>query len=90
MSDARWIEVEDDLVNAVDHFRKSTELFKRGGFDADGIEGYAARMALLHPMQPARASLENGLNRILAILGEERPPGDSWHEDLIRRISIVR
>lgn len=87
MSDARWIETDDDFVNAVDHFSKATELFARGGFDAPGLDGYAARMAFLHSMQSAHTSLESGLNRILAILGEERPVGDSWHEDLIRRIS---
>lgn len=87
MSDARWIEVEDDIVIAADHFAKATELFRLGGFDSPGIHGYGARMAFLHSMHAAHTSLENGLKRTLSILGEECPAGDSWHEDLIRRIS---
>ena len=87
MSDARWLEVEDDLASAADHFRKSAELFRRGGFDADDNSGYAARMAFLHSMFSAHTSLESGLNRTLAILGEDRPSGERWHEDLIRRVA---
>lgn len=87
VSDARWLEVEDDLASAADHFGKAVELFGRGGFDADDISGYAARMAFLHSMFSAHTSLESGLNRTLAILGEDRPSGERWHEDLIRRVS---
>ncbi|KQT52684.1 hypothetical protein ASG43_19730 [Aureimonas sp. Leaf454] len=85
MTDARWIEVEDDVDSAALHFRNATRLADEGGFDADDLSGYRARMALLHAMQSAHTSLEGGLKRILEILGEEAPVGSQSHLDLIRR-----
>ena len=88
MSDARWIEIETDLENALGHFEKSLALFEMGGFDKAGLQGYQAEMALMHALQSAHTSLENGLLRILELLGEERPIGRNWHADLIRRIAM--
>ena len=85
--DDRWLEVEDDFVNAAGHFKNAVALFRRGGFDGPGIEGYAAGMAFVHAMQAGHTSLENGLKRILTILNEDHPAGESWHSDLIRRAS---
>jgi hypothetical protein len=45
-------------------------------------------MAFLHAMQSGRTSLESALLRILEMLGEERPAGESWHADLIRRAAL--
>lgn len=87
MRDDRWLEVEDDFVNAAGHFKNAVALFRRGGFDGPGIEGYAAGMAFMHAMQAGHTSLENGLKRILTILNEDHPAGESWHSDLIRRAS---
>jgi len=87
MSDARWIEVEDDFQAASEHFHKANQLFEAGGFNDTGIEGYKAQMAFMHAMQSGHTSLEAGLVRIMKILGEELPDGGDWHADLIRRVS---
>lgn len=87
MTDARWIEVEDDLDSACGHFGKAAHLFDEGGFDAGGIAGYRATMALLHAMQSAHNSLEGALKRVLEILGEEVPVGENSHSDLVKRVS---
>ena len=89
MSDARWFEVDSDIDAAVRHFRQSVELFRKGGFDAPGLAGYQAEMALMHALQSAHTSLEGGLLRILEMLGEERPVGENWHADLITRVAAV-
>ena len=39
MSDARWIEIETDLSNALGHFEKSIALFELGGFNQEGLRG---------------------------------------------------
>ena len=85
MSDARWFEVDADILSAIRHFQNSIELFEAGGFDEAGLAGYRAEMALMHALQSAHASLEAGLLRVLAMLAEERPVGDNWHADLIKR-----
>ena len=87
MSDARWIEVEDDFHRAARHFEQAVALYRTGGFDAPGLEGYRSSMAFMHAMQAAHTSLENGLLRILEMLSEEKPVGANWHSDLIRRVS---
>jgi hypothetical protein len=87
MTDARWIEVEDNLESACNHFANAAQLYDEGGFDADDLTGYRARMALLHAMQSGHNSLEGALKRILEILGEEAPTGDQSHADLVKRVS---
>jgi hypothetical protein len=87
MSDARWFDVEDDLKSAVGHFSRSVEIFERGGFAGGELPAYVARMALLQAMQSGYTSLEGALERILEILGEEKPTGANYHADLLRRIS---
>jgi len=89
MSDARWFEVKSDIEAAIRHFGRSVELYRRGGFDAPGLDGYQAGMALMHSLQSAHTSLEGGLIRILAILDEERPVGENWHADLIKRVAAA-
>ena len=63
MSDARWFEVEADIDAAIRHFRQSVELYRKGGFDAPGLDGYQAEMALMHALQSAHTSLEGGFWR---------------------------
>jgi hypothetical protein len=89
MSDARWFEVNSDIAAAVRHFGQSVELYRKGGFDAPGLDGYQAEMALMHALQSAHTSLEGGLLRILEMLGEERPTGENWHADLITRAAAA-
>jgi hypothetical protein len=38
-------------------------------------------------MQAGHTSLESALLRILDMRGEQRPAGEAWHADLIRRVS---
>lgn len=86
MSDSRWIDIEDDAASAAEHFRLAVALDEAGGFDVAGLEGYRARMAFMHSVQSAHTSLEATLLRILDLLNEERPSGDRWHQNLIRRV----
>lgn len=87
MSDGRWFETDADIETAVRHFRQSVALYREGGFDAPGLAGYRATMALMHALQAAHTSLESALVRILDMLGEERPIGENWHADLIKRVA---
>jgi hypothetical protein len=85
VSDGRWFDVDADIRAAVEHFRRPVELDRAGGFDAPGLEGYRAEMALMHSLQSGHTSLEGALVRILKMIGEELPVGETWHADLIRR-----
>jgi hypothetical protein len=49
VSDARWADVESDVVAVTLHFGNAIELYARGGFDIENqLERYARRYALLH------------------------------------------
>ncbi|GJD57709.1 hypothetical protein [Methylobacterium dankookense] len=87
MSDARWIEILDDVNWAVEHFSRAVEIDRAGGFEGEHLDAYKARMALMQAMQAGHTSLEAALERILEMLGEEKPTGASYHADLIRRVS---
>ena len=87
MSDARWADVFREAGTAVVHFARAVQLYNAGGFEGDTIDFHRAQMALMHSLQSAHTSLEGTLERILAILGEEPPHGERWHDDLIRRVS---
>jgi hypothetical protein len=87
MTDARWIEVDDDIAAACLHFGNAARLYDEGGLGAPDLSGYRARMALLYAMQSGHTSLEAALKRILDILGEEPPAGDQSHSQLVRRAS---
>jgi hypothetical protein len=43
-------------------------------------------MAFMHAMQAGHTSVEGALLRILDLIGEERPTGEHWHQDLITRV----
>jgi hypothetical protein len=87
LSDARWIDIADDIRWAVHHFAMAVRLFEIGGMDGEEIEAYRNRMAFMQAMQSAYTSLEGGLERILDILGEAKPTGPDYHAALVRRIS---
>jgi ribonuclease HepT-like protein len=89
VTDGRWFEVDSDIEAAVHHFRQAAVLYHEGGFDAPGLAGYRATMAIMHALQSAHTSLESALLRILEMLGEERPAGENWHADLIKRVAAV-
>lgn len=87
MTPKLWEDVEGDIAAAVHHYKMATALHARGGFDDPGLSGYLANMALMHAMQSAHMSLESALLKILNIIEEERPDGDTWETDLIKRAS---
>ena len=85
MSDERWAEVDQDIASAVRHFSAAVRLKAEEPVSDDTWEGYKARMSLMHAMQAGHTSLESALLRIFDMRGEQRPSGESWHADLIRR-----
>jgi hypothetical protein len=87
MSDARWLDIEADLQPAISHFARSVQIFDRGGFSGDGLEAYIARAALMQAMQSAYTSLEGAFERILKLLGEERPSDPNYDAVLLRRLA---
>jgi hypothetical protein len=87
VSDGRWFDIDADVRAATDHFSRATELYRQGGFNVSGLEGYKAQMALMHSLQSGHTSPGGALLRLLEMLGEERPIGDNWHADLIRRVA---
>jgi hypothetical protein len=44
-------------------------------------------MALMQSMQAGYTSLESAFERILEMIGEEKPAGANYHADLLRRVS---
>ena len=90
VADARWLDVDSAAREAVEHFRNAVAIHGEGGFDAPGLAGYKSAMAFMHAMQSGHTSMESALCRILDILGEERPTGTAWHDDLIRRVRSER
>jgi len=87
MSDARWSDVEGDFLQAARHFRNAVALHAEGGFGEAGLAGYRAGMALMHALQSGHTSAEAGMERVLALLGEERPLGADWHRTIVDRLS---
>jgi hypothetical protein len=90
VSDGRWFEVDSDIEAAIHHFKQSVALYREGSFETSGLSGYRAGMALMHALQSAHTSLESASVRILEMIGEERPIGDNWHADLIKRVAAER
>ena len=89
MSDERWIEIERDVASAVTHFARAGQIAADPTFAAGDLAGYTAQMAFMHAMQSGHTSLENALTRILRLLGEALPTGESWHADLIQRVGVA-
>lgn len=87
MTDARWLDVADDIDSAAHHFKMAVRIFELGDLNGDDLEAYRNRMAFLQAMQSGYTSLEGGLERVLDILGEEKPAGSDFHAALVRRVS---
>lgn len=86
--DPRWDDIEALLINAERHFANAVALHEQGGFDAGGLAGYQAEMALMHALQSGHTSAESAMLRVLELLEEPIVEhGASWHETLIRRLS---
>lgn len=90
MRDARWIEVDASVASATKHFARAVELYEAGEFEGDDLPAYRNRMALLHAMESGYSSLEAALERVLAIIDEERPADSrSYHVDLVKRVRMA-
>jgi hypothetical protein len=87
MSDDRWIDIFADIESAASHFRNSVTLFRMGGFNGESIEVYRNQMAFMHAMSSGYTSLEAGLERIMELVGEDKPTGSDYHAAILRRIS---
>ena len=87
MSDAQWIDVEEDIDAAVVHLKNALALSEIGQFGGGDLESYRDEMALMHAMQLAHTSAESTLKRILCMLDEELPLSDDWPQQLINRLA---
>ena len=87
MSAAAWRDIEADLESMATHFRSAVAIHERNAYDAPGLDGYMASMAMLHAMQSGYTSAEAAMVRLLDLLEEDRPVGPDWHQVLIRRLS---
>ncbi len=85
MSDARWLDVADDVAEAALHFRNAVALHGSGRYGAGDLDSYRDGMALMHALQAGHTSAEQALTRILRILAEDLPTGEDWHRKLIER-----
>jgi len=86
VSDARWLEVEKAVASAVANFDQAVDFAHHEAFRRGDLIGSALRMGFMHAVQAGHTSLENALLRILSLLEEEPPSGESWHADLISRV----
>jgi len=87
MSDSRWSDVEADIEQALKHFAMAIEIFRIGGFDDPGIEGYKSVSAFKQGMDAGYTAVERAIEGILSILGEELPTGRDFHRALLDRVS---
>jgi hypothetical protein len=87
VTSARWLDVRDELTTGIAHLDNACRMFDEFLLVGDDLRAYANRMALMHAMQAGYTSIEAGLDRILHLLGEERPQGADWHKALLRRVA---
>jgi hypothetical protein len=85
VTDARWLDIQEAAATAKSHLGQAVDLYRAGGFSGNTLDAYRARMAFMHAVQSGHTSLEGVLLRILDVLGEARPTGEHWHQDLIKR-----
>lgn len=92
MPNISWSEVFSDIEDAVGYFNFVGEYFESIEInDPEASELIKRRdeMVVMHAIQIGYTSLENAFKRILNVLGEPLPVGDSYHSDLIKRVSKV-
>ncbi|MDQ3558041.1 MAG: hypothetical protein M3453_02425 [Pseudomonadota bacterium] len=85
MKDARWQDVLLAVRATARHFAAASSIIKRDDFDDREESGYVNLMAFFHAMQSGHTALEEALLRVLQIIGEDEPTGQSWHAELISR-----
>jgi hypothetical protein len=77
VSDARWIKIEKAVASSVENFAKGVEFTRHPGFQSDDLIDSAPRMGFMHAIQAGHTSLENALLRMLDLMDEARPSGDT-------------
>ncbi len=73
VSDARWLDVDDDLASAARHFAIAVQLHSKNGFDGYDIDAYRESMALQHALQSGHTAAEAALLRILQMRSACQP-----------------
>ena len=87
MKSAAWIEVENDIKDALLHFSMAPEIYAKREAKMDYMQEYLFNMGLMHSIMSGHASFQNAMKRILKMFNEDMPVGSSWHADLINRVS---
>ncbi|MXX91135.1 MAG: hypothetical protein F4213_16615 [Boseongicola sp. SB0677_bin_26] len=87
MSDSRWLDADRNVRSAIQHFSMALKIWGNRHADKDQYDQYVQDAALMHAMQSGHTSFENAMLNILGILDETPPSGESWHQELIRRVS---
>ena len=85
MSETDWIEIDRAAASAVSNFQRGIQFARHAGFRTGDLIGEALRLGFMHAIQAGHTSLENALVRILDLIDETRPRGETWHADLIGR-----
>lgn len=88
MTDARWLDIEDDLASSTKHFRNAIAIYQEGLAADDSLPAYKGRMAFMQAMQAGYTSMETAFERLLEVLGETKPTGSrDYHAQLVRRVA---
>jgi hypothetical protein len=87
VSDARWIEVELALADAVGRFSDALAISQQAR-PSEALQQTILDNALMHTLQNGHHSAEAALLKTLDILGETAPTGPSSHHDLINRAAL--
>lgn len=74
MSDARWIEIDEDVASCVRHLGRAVEIFAQGGLSGEDLASYKNRMAFMQAMQAGHTSLESALERIRLLRARSTAP----------------
>jgi len=90
MSDARWIDVDIQIRNAVGHFSNAIAINQES--EKSGKTEFTRSRdsyALRHALQVAHRSAEAAIEKILNLLGETPPTGENWQAALLDRAGLT-
>ncbi|MER0237507.1 hypothetical protein [Fulvimarina sp. MAC8] len=90
MSDSRWLDIKSDFESAIRHFEMALYIDETDNLSDQGVNGYRARMALMHAMQSGYTSAEAAFLKLFAVLREDPPAGPHWHKTLLKRLAVPR
>ena len=74
MSDARWIEIDEDVASGVRHLGRAVEIFAQGGLAGEDLASSTNRMAFMQAMQAGHTSLESAIERIRLLRAQSTSP----------------